>query len=98
MVLPLYAALEKLDDTLLEAAPDLGCTPAGAFWKITFPLSLPGIIAGCLLVFIPAIGEFVIPDLLGGSRHADDRQDAVDRVLRQPRLAGRLRRGRSCCF
>jgi putrescine transport system permease protein len=67
MVLPLYAALEKLDDTLLEAAADLGCPPISAFWKITFPLSLPGVIAGCFLVFIPVTGEFVIPDLLGGS-------------------------------
>lgn len=67
MVLPLYAALEKLDGSLLEAAEDLGCPPTMAFWKITFPLSLPGVIAGCFLVFIPAVGEFVIPDLLGGS-------------------------------
>jgi putrescine transport system permease protein len=67
MILPLYAALEKLDETLLEAAADLGCPPMQAFWKITFPLSLPGVIAGCFLVFIPAVGEFVIPDLLGGS-------------------------------
>ena len=67
MVLPLYAALERLDDTLLEAASDLGCRPIKAFWKITFPLSLPGVIAGCFLVFIPVTGEFVIPDLLGGS-------------------------------
>ncbi len=67
MILPLYAALEKMDNTLLEAAEDLGCTPIMAFWKITFPLSIPGVIAGCLLVFIPAVGEFVIPDLLGGS-------------------------------
>ncbi len=67
MVLPLYAALEKMDNTLLEAAEDLGCTPLMAFWKITFPLSLAGVLAGCLLVFIPAVGEFVIPDLLGGS-------------------------------
>ena len=67
MVLPLYAALEKLDHTLLEAASDLGCPPTRAFWRITFPLSLPGVIAGCFLVFIPITGEFVIPDLLGGS-------------------------------
>lgn len=67
MVLPLYAALEKMDDTLIEAAQDLGCTPLQAFWRITFPLSLPGVIAGCFLVFIPSVGEFVIPDLLGGS-------------------------------
>lgn len=67
MVLPLYAALERMDDTLLEAAADLGCPPVQAFWKITFPLAIPGIIAGCFLVFIPVMGEFVIPDLLGGA-------------------------------
>jgi putrescine transport system permease protein len=67
MVLPLYAALERLDQTLLEAAADLGCPPLKSFWRITFPLSLPGVFAGSLLVFIPAVGEFVIPDLLGGS-------------------------------
>jgi putrescine transport system permease protein len=67
MVLPLYSALEKMDHSLTEAAQDLGCTPVSAFWRITFPLSLPGVVAGCLLVFIPAVGEFVIPDLLGGS-------------------------------
>ncbi len=68
MVLPLYATLEKMDFSLIEAAQDLGCPPVSAFWKITFPLSLPGVVAGCLLVFIPAVGEFVIPDLLGGSQ------------------------------
>lgn len=67
LVLPLYASLERMDESLLEAAADLGCTPFKAFWKITFPISLPGVIAGCFLVFIPAVGEFVIPDLLGGS-------------------------------
>ncbi|SER18112.1 putrescine transport system permease protein [Faunimonas pinastri] len=67
MVLPLYATLEKLDVTLLEAASDLGATPLKAFWQVTFPISLPGVAAGALLVFIPAVGEFVIPDLLGGS-------------------------------
>ncbi len=67
MVLPLYSSLEKLDGTLIEAAQDLGCTPISAFWRVTFPLSIPGVIAGCMLVFIPAVGEFVIPDLLGGS-------------------------------
>jgi len=65
MILPLYANLEKMDVTLLEAAADLGCKPWQGFLKITLPLSLPGIIAGCLLVFIPAVGEFVIPSLLG---------------------------------
>lgn len=67
MVLPIYSALEKMDYSLIEAAQDLGCTPFKAFWKITFPLALPGAIAGSMLVFIPAIGEFVIPDLVGGS-------------------------------
>nr|WP_201861011.1 ABC transporter permease subunit [Microvirga soli] len=67
MVLPLYATLEKMDDTLLEAALDLGSTPWRSFWTITVPLAMPGIIAGSLLCFIPAVGEFVIPDLLGGS-------------------------------
>ncbi len=67
LVLPLYASLEKLDHTLLEAALDLGCSPVKAFWQVTFPLSLPGVVAGSFLVFIPAMGEFVIPDLLGGS-------------------------------
>ena len=65
MILPLYANLEKMDLTLLEAAADLGYRPWKSFLKITLPLSLPGIIAGCLLVFIPAVGEFVIPALLG---------------------------------
>jgi len=67
MVLPLYAALEKLDDSLLEAAEDLGCSRMSAFWLITMPLSKQGIIAGSFLVFIPVMGEFVIPTLLGGS-------------------------------
>ena len=68
LVLPLYATLEKLDAGLLEAAADLGATPFKAFLTITLPLSAPGIVAGCLLVFIPSVGEFVIPDLLGGTR------------------------------
>jgi putrescine transport system permease protein len=67
MVLPIYSSLAGADRTLLEAARDLGCTRLSAFWKVTFPLSLPGVIAGCALVFIPVIGEFVIPDLLGGA-------------------------------
>lgn len=66
MVLPLFATLEKLDRGLLEAAADLGATPVTAFLTVTLPLSLPGILAGSALVFIPAVGEFVIPDLLGG--------------------------------
>ncbi len=66
MVLPLYSTLEKMDPTLLEAAADLGCRPFKAFLTVTLPLSLPGIVAGSLLVFIPAVGEFVTPELLGG--------------------------------
>jgi len=65
MILPLYSNLEKMDLTLLEAAQDLGCRPWKAFLKITLPLSMPGVVAGSMLVFIPAIGEFVIPALLG---------------------------------
>jgi putrescine transport system permease protein len=65
MILPLYSNLEKHDLTLLEAAADLGARPFKAFLKVTLPLSMPGIVAGCLLVFIPAVGEFVIPSLLG---------------------------------
>ena len=67
MVLPLYATLEKMDESLLEAAADLGAPRWKAFWNVTFPLSLPGAVAGALLCFIPISGEFVIPDLLGGS-------------------------------
>jgi putrescine transport system permease protein len=59
--------LERQDENLEEAARDLGATAAGAFWRVTFPLSLPGVAAGCLLCFIPMAGEFVVPDLLGGS-------------------------------
>ena len=66
MILPLYANLSKLDNSLLEASSDLGAKPWVAFLTVTLPLSLPGIIAGSMLVFIPAIGEFVIPALLGG--------------------------------
>jgi putrescine transport system permease protein len=66
MILPLFATLEKLDHTLLEAAADLGSPPWRAFLDVTLPLSMPGVIAGSMLVFIPAIGEFVIPTLLGG--------------------------------
>lgn len=67
MVLPIFNALDKQDHSLVEAARNLGASRLTAFWTITFPLSMQGVLAGCLLVFIPAIGEFVIPDLLGGS-------------------------------
>jgi len=70
MVLPLFAALERMDDTLLEAAADLGSSPWRTFFQVTVPLSLPGIVAGTLLCCIPIVGEFVIPDLLGSSSTA----------------------------
>lgn len=66
IVLPLYATLVRLDESLLEAAADLGCPPIRQFLLVTLPLSLPGLIAGAMLVFIPVMGEFVVPDLLGG--------------------------------
>ena len=66
MILPLYAALEQLDMSLIDAAKDLGASPRHAFWHITLPLSLPGILAGSMLVFIPTVGAFLTPDLLGG--------------------------------
>jgi spermidine/putrescine transport system permease protein len=68
MILPIYASLERLDPSLLEAASVLGARPAARFWRVTFPLSLPGVIAGCLLVFIPALGSFLPSDLLGGAK------------------------------
>ena len=68
MVLPLYATLEKLDWSLLDAAGDLGASPLAAVWRIVVPLSRPGMVAGCLLVFIPCIGAYLTPDLLGGGK------------------------------
>ncbi len=68
MILPLYATLEKFDTSLKEAAKDLGASRWHTFWRVTFPLSMPGVIAGSILVFIPSAGEFVIPNLLGGSQ------------------------------
>ena len=67
MVLPIYSNLADRDRSLLEAARDLGCSRFSSFWRVTFPLSLSGIVAGCALVFIPVVGEFVVPDLLGGA-------------------------------
>ena len=67
MVLPIYSNLAAADRNLVEAARDLGCSDFSAFWRVTFPLSLAGVAAGCALVFIPVVGEFVIPDLLGGA-------------------------------
>ncbi|HEY5908503.1 MAG TPA: ABC transporter permease [Vicinamibacteria bacterium] len=68
MILPLYASLEKLDRSLLEAAADLGARPARTLLRVTLPLSAPGVVAGCILVFIPSLGAYLAPDLLGGAR------------------------------
>ncbi|HEV2844653.1 MAG TPA: ABC transporter permease [Thermoanaerobaculia bacterium] len=68
MILPLYASLEKLDRSLLEAASDLGAGSVQSFWRVTVPLAMPGILAGSILVFIPSLGQFVVSDLLGGAR------------------------------
>ena len=68
MILPLYASLEKLDLTLLEASEDLGANHASTFWRVTVPLTMPGIVAGIVLVFIPSIGQFIVSDLLGGAK------------------------------
>jgi putrescine transport system permease protein len=84
MILPLYANLEKHDPTLLEAAADLGARPWRAFMRVTLPLSIPGIVAGSLLVFIPAVGEYVIPSLLGRSD-----QLMIGRVLSDEFFANR---------
>ena len=93
MILPLYSNLEKHDNTLLEAAQDLGAGPIRVFLRITLPLSLPGIVAGSLLVFIPAVGEYVIPSLLGRTDQLMIAQAAVGRVLPESRLAEGERRG-----
>lgn len=68
MVLPLYASIEKMDPSLLEAAESLGARPAARFWRVTVPLTLPGLVAGSVLVFIPSLGAFLTPDLLGGAK------------------------------
>lgn len=65
MILPIYSVLDKIDPVYIEASYDLGCRPWQSFWRIIFPLSMPGVLSGCTLVFIPALGEYVIPELLG---------------------------------
>ena len=84
MILPLYANLEKLDPTLNEAAMDLGSRPWQVFKDVTLPLSIPGIIAGGLLVFIPASGELIIPSLVGNASRSDDRPGDQRRILPRP--------------
>ena len=91
MILPLYAALEKFDWRLKEAAQDLGASRWHTFWRVTFPLSMPGVIAGSILVFIPSAGEFVIPNLLGGIADGDDGQPDPAAVPPGPRLGLRKR-------
>jgi spermidine/putrescine transport system permease protein len=68
MVLPIYATLEKLDPSLLDAAEDLGASPLVALWRVAVPLTKPGMIAGCLLVFVPCLGAYLTPDLMGGGK------------------------------
>lgn len=68
MILPLYSAIERLDPSLREASANLGARPARTFWSVTLPLSLPGVLTGCVFVFVPSLGNFVIPELLGGGR------------------------------
>jgi spermidine/putrescine transport system permease protein len=68
MVLPLYSAIERVDPRLLEASADLGARPARTFWTVTLPLTLPGVLTGCVFVFVPSLGNFVVPELLGGGR------------------------------
>lgn len=70
MILPVYASIEKMDRRMLEAAYDLGASPLKAFWRVTIPQTLPGIIAGSILVFVPALGMFVVPDIMGGAKSA----------------------------
>jgi ABC-type spermidine/putrescine transport system permease subunit I len=94
MVLPLYSTLEKMDYSLMEAAQDLGCPPMAAFWKITFPLSLPGVDRRLPARLHPGRRRVRHPRPARRLRDADDRQGAVERVLRQPRLAGWPRRWR----
>ena len=81
MILPIYAALDRLDESLNEAAEDLGCSRMQAFWLVTIPLSKNGIIAGSFLVFIPALGRICDPIAAGRVWHADDRQSPLGRIL-----------------
>ena len=91
MTLPLYATLERIDPRLLEAGGDLYATPFTAFRKVTFPLSLPGVVAGTLLTFIPAAGDYINAKLLGNTEHHDDRQGHRRAVPARARLPDRRR-------
>lgn len=70
MILPIYVSIEKMDRRMLEAAYDLGASPLKAFWKVTIPQTMPGIIGGSILVFVPSLGMFVVPDIMGGAKSA----------------------------
>ena len=89
MILPLYASIEKLDRNYLDAARDLGATPIKTFWRVIIPLTKPGIIAGSILVFVPSLGAFIIPDLLGGAKY-DDRKSNKRSIFVRKRLAFRI--------
>ncbi len=94
MVFPIYVTLERMDRSLVEASKDLGAGRFATFRQITLPIILPGLITGSILVFIPMMGEYVIPQILGYGRDVPDRQRARQRVPDRPRLAGRRGQGR----
>lgn len=85
MILPIYASLEKLDRALLEAAADLGARPMAAFFRVTLPVTMPGVVAGTVLVFIPSLGQFIVSDLLGGAKSQLIGNVIYDQFLRQAR-------------
>ena len=95
MVFPLYVTLERMDRTLVEASKDLGAGRWATFRQITLPIALPGLITGSILVFIPMMGEYVIPQILGYGQVVHDRQRARPALPRVPQLAGRVRPRRS---
>lgn len=84
MVLPIYASLERLGASAREAASDLYATPRQALWKVTIPLTMPGVVAGCIFVFVPSLGNFIVPDLLGGGRKV-----MIGNVIQQQFLTAR---------
>ena len=90
MILPLYASIERMDHSLVEASYDLGHNKSSTFWRVIVPSTMPGIVAGVLLVFIPAIGDFVTPELLGGVKTTDDRHSRSRPVRKRQQLAARL--------
>ncbi len=97
-ILPLFVSIDRLDDALVAAARDLYASGRAAFIHVTLPLTMPGIVAASILTFIPAIGDFVTPDLLGGARDDDHRQDHPEPVPGRARLAGRVRPWGSCSW